>query len=344
MSIKPPILLRMSLPRLLLIATGGTIASQAADATQTGRYAAATLGAASLLQALPSLQGLAQIEVEQPYAIGSEHLHSSHWMRLCTRIRQAQQDQGLRGMVLTHGTDTLEETALVLDLLCERRVPVVITGAMRPASALSADGPMNLQAAVHTALSEGAQGAGVMVLMNDQVLAPDRAWKTHSSRVDAFAAREAAPLADLQDAHPRWQGSAQARAQARPSLTKALPALPEALPRVDLIAAHVDMDPAIIGWLVAQGAGGLVLAGTGHGTLAAPVQAAVREATRAGCVVVRASRVPYGAVWPNAGLDDAGLGTLAAGHCTPHKARTVLSLALAAGLNTDGIQALLLRL
>jgi L-asparaginase len=104
------------------------------------------------------------------------------------------------------------------------------------------------------------------------------------------------------------------------------------------------MDPAIIGWLVGQGAGGLVLAGTGHGTLAATVQAAVRAATRAGCVVVRASRVPYGAVWPNAGLDDAELGTLAAGHCTPHKARTVLSLALAAGLNADGIQALLLKL
>ncbi|MFZ9407294.1 MAG: asparaginase [Burkholderiaceae bacterium] len=334
----------MSLPRLLLIATGGTIASEASDATHTGRYDAATLGAEALLRALPSLEGLADITVEQPFALGSEHLGSRHWMLLCERVRQAQQDHGLRGIVITHGTDTLEESALVLDLLCERRLPVVITGAMRPASALSADGPMNLQAAVNTALSEGAQGAGVMVLMNDQILAPDRAWKTHSTRVDAFSARDSSPLADLQDAHPRWHGSAAERARSRPSLVDALPVLPAMLPRVDLVAAHVDMDPTLIQWLMTQGARGLVLAGTGHGTLAAPVQAAICEATRSGCRVVRATRVPHGPVWPNAGLDDAHLGSLAAGHCTPHKARTVLSLALAAGLQAESIQALLLRL
>jgi len=331
-------------PRLLLIATGGTIASEAADAASTGLYKPASLSAQALLAAVPALHELADLEIEQPYAIGSEHLTSRHWMQLAARVREAQQRRDLTGIVITHGTDTLDETALVLDLLCERRLPVVITGAMRPATALSADGPMNLLAAVHTALDAGARQAGVMIVMNDRVLAPDRAWKTHTSRVDAFDSRDAQSLADLHDARPCWQGDAASRARSRPSLARALASLPDTLPRVDLLATHVDLDPGLIDWLVAQGTRGLVMAGTGHGTLADPVQQAIRRAVQAGCVVVRASRVPQGPVRPGAGLDDSALGTLAAGYCTPHKARTVLSLALAAGYEPDEIQSLLLAL
>jgi L-asparaginase len=334
----------MTRPRLLLIATGGTIASQAADEASTGLYRPASVSAQALLAAVPALSELAEIEVEQPFAIGSEHLTSRHWMQLASRVRTAQDRSDLTGIVVTHGTDTLEETALVLDLLCERRLPVVMTGAMRPASALSADGPMNLLAAIHTALDAGARQAGVMIVMNDRVLAPDRARKSHTSRVDAFDSREAQALADLHDARPQWHGPASSRAQARPSLAQALARLPEALPRVDLLATHVDLDPRLIDWLLAQGTRGLVLAGTGHGTFAEPVQQAVRKAVQAGCIVVRASRVPEGPVRLRAGLDDADLGTLAAGYCTPHKARTILSLALAAGACANEIQRLLLAL
>lgn len=334
----------MTQARLLLIATGGTIASEADDPSHTGLYRAASVGAETLLAAVPALREQADVEFEQPYAIGSEHLTSQHWMQLVARVRAAQQRSDLTGIVITHGTDTLDETALVLDLLCERRLPVVLTGAMRPASALSADGPMNLLAAAHTALDPGAQQAGVMIVMNDRVLPPDRAWKTHTSRVDAFDTREAQALADLHDAHPHWHGPAALRAQARPSLALAFARLPEALPRVDLVATHVDLDPQLIDWLLARGVRGLVMAGTGHGTLAEPVQRAIRRAITAGCIVVRASRVPNGPVRPLAGLDDAELGTLAAGNCTPHKARTVLCLALAAGLEPAAIQDLLLSL
>lgn len=334
----------MTRPRLLLIATGGTIASEADDAAHTGLYRAASVGAEALLAAIPGLRERADVEFEQPYAIGSEHLTSRHWMQLVARVRTAQQRSDLAGIVITHGTDTLDETALVLDLLCERRLPVVLTGAMRPASALSADGPMNLLAAAHTALDPGARQAGVMIVMNDRVLPPDRAWKTHTGRVDAFDTREAQALADLHDARPHWHGPAALRARSRVSLAHALTRLPETLPRVDLLASHVDLDPQLIDWLIAQGLRGLVMAGTGHGTLAEPVQHAIGRAIAAGCIVVRASRVPNGPVRPRAGLDDAELGTLAAGYCTPHKARTILSLALAAGYESEAIQDLLLAL
>lgn len=334
----------MTRPRLLLIATGGTIASEADDAAHTGRYRAASVRAETLIAAVPALREVADLEVEQPYAIGSEHLTSRHWMGLVARVRGAQQRNDLTGIVITHGTDTLDETALVLDLLCERRLPVVVTGAMRPASALSADGPMNLLAAAHTALDPGARQGGVMIVMNDRILPPDRAWKTHTSRVDAFDSREAQALADLHDARPQWFGLPALRAQSRPSLAQAIERLPDSLPRVDLLATHVDLDPQLIDWLLAQGMRGLVMAGTGHGTFAEPVQQGIARAIAAGCIVVRASRVPHGPVLPRAGLDDAELGTLAAGYCTPHKARTILSLALAAGYASEAIQDLLLAL
>lgn len=334
----------MSLPSLLLIATGGTIAGHSDDPTRTGRYAANALSAEALLQAVPGLSDLAQVVCEQPYSIGSEHLRSTHWMTLARRVRQAQATDRVTGIVITHGTDTLEETALVLDLLCPRHTPIVLTGAMRPAGTLSADGPMNLLCAAQTALDPRAQGSGTLVVMNERVLPPNRAWKTHTSRIDAFDAREASALAHLQDGQARWQTDPAALARGRPSLVDDLPDLPDALPRVDLVSAHVDMRVELIDWLVSQGSRALVIAGTGHGTLADPVAQAVRRAVRAGCLVVRASRVPQGGVWPGCGLDDPSLGTLAAGLCTPHKARAVVSLALAAGWDAARIQTLLLAL
>jgi L-asparaginase len=336
--------LPMRLPTLLLIATGGTIAGHSDDPARTGHYAAGVLGAQALLQAVPGLSDLAQVICEQPYSIGSEHLRSAHWMRLARRVRQAQTDESITGIVITHGTDTLEETALVLDLLCPRQRPVVLTGAMRPGGALSGDGPMNLLCAVHTALDPRAQGAGTLVVMNERVLPPNRVWKTHTSRIDAFAAREAAALAHLQDAKARWQADASLLARGRPSLVDAIPHLPDGLPRVDLVSVHVDMEAGLIDWLVAQGSRAMVIAGTGHGTLADPVQQAIGRAVRGGCLVVRASRVPEGGVWPGCGQDDHALGTLAAGLCTPHKARTAVSLGLAAGWEAQRIQALLLAL
>ncbi len=332
----------MTRPRLLWLATGGTIAGIAPAAHQTQSYAAGVLKAETLLASLPGLEDCADIDIEQPFAIGSEHLQSTHWLALATRVRQVQAVGNYDGLFVTHGTDTLEETALFLDLVCPRTLPMVLTGAMRPATALSADGPMNLDAAVRLATDPLSRGAGPLVVMNDRVLAADRVAKQHTSSLTAFDARDAAPLAVLVNQQPVWREPPAAAAMRRPSLAERLTPLPALLPRVDILYQHVDADPAIVGWLRERGAQALVIAGTGHGTLAQPMVDALADAARQGCIVVRASRLPAGPVMPNAGgLDDGALGFIAARFCAPHKARLVLALALAAKLDRTAIEALL---
>jgi L-asparaginase len=329
----------MARPRLLLIATGGTIAGTAPSAARTQGYAAAALPVGALLDAVPAITDVAEVTAEQPYAIGSQHLGSGHWLRLAERIRAAAADPAIDGIVIAHGTDTLEETALWLDLACPRATPVVVTGAMRPASALSADGPMNLYAAVVVAADPASRGAGTVVALNDQVFGPDRAAKVHTSRVDAFAARDGAPLALVLDGRCCWRVPAAEAAARRPSLAARLAPLPATLPRVDLIAQQVDADPAMVDWLRSRGARGIVVAGTGHGSLSQPMQDALGLASAGGCLVVRASRLAGGPVLRGAGVDDDALGFVAAGFVSPHKARLVTSAALAAGLPRAELQA-----
>lgn len=330
----------MDQPRLLLIATGGTIAGTAASALRTQGYASGALPAAALLQAVPALAGIARIEAEQPYAIDSRHLRSEHWLALARRVRDAQSDPTLDGVVVAHGTDTLEETALWLDLVCPRRLPVAVTGAMRPATAASADGPMNLLCAALVAADPASRGAGTVVVFDEQVLDPLSAAKAHTTRLGAFVARDAAPIAQVLDGRCRWREPAAQAAARRPSLATRLAVLPAALPRVDLIAAQVDGDPSIVDWALERGARGLVVAGTGHGTMAGDLQQALAAAAARGCLVVRATRLAGGAVLRNAGVDDDAHGFVAAGSVTPHKARAMTCAALAAQLDAAALQSL----
>jgi L-asparaginase len=327
----------MDLPRLLLIATGGTIAGAAPSADRTQGYVPGALPVSALVDAVPALRELARVEAEQPFSIGSQHMTAAHHLALVARVRAAQADPDLAGIVITHGTDTMEETALLLDLCCPRRLPVVLTGAMRPATAIGADGPMNLYAAAVTAVDAASRGAGAVVLMNDQVFGPDRAAKAHTSRTDAFVARDGGALAEIADGRPRWHEPAAAAAARRPSLADALEPLPAALPRVDVIAQQIDADPAIVAFLVSRGAKGLVVAGTGHGTMSDPMRDALAAAAAEGVLVVRSSRVAAGPVTHGAGVDDDRFGFVAAGRMPPHKARLVVSLALAAGLDRAAV-------
>lgn len=333
----------MKRPRLLLLATGGTIAGAAASATQTQGYQPGALSVERLVASVPELASVADIVAEQPFSIGSQHIGSAHWLQLAARIRLAAHDDSLTGIVITHGTDTLEETALFLDLMCPRGKPIVLTGAMRPATAVGADGPMNLFAAARLAADPAARGAGALVLMNDQVFAPHQASKAHTARTDAFVARDGAALAHLLDAQPVWRTDGARAAANRVSLLDALGQLPQSLPRVDLLAQQVDIDCDLVDWLLHRGSRGIVVAGTGHGSLSLPLEQALQRATNKGCVVVRASRVANGPVRRNASVDDDARGFVAAGFLPPHKARLVTALALAAGYDRETLQALLNR-
>jgi L-asparaginase len=329
--------------RLLLLATGGTIAGAAASAVQTQGYQPGAVPVERLVAAVPELAQVARIQAEQVYSIGSQHMSSSNWLGLATRIRDAMADPDIDGIVITHGTDTIEETALFLDLVCPRLKPIVLTGAMRPATAVGADGPMNLFAAARVAADPLARGAGAVVVMNDQVVAPHQACKAHTVRTDAFIAREGAPLALMLDARPVWRVDAGQAAALRPSLARQLTPLPSQLPRVDLLAQQVDIDTGLVGWLLDRGSRGIVVAGTGHGSLSKPLHEALHQAVAAGCVVARASRVAGGPVQRNGQINDDENGFVATGFLPPHKARLVIALGLAAGLDRAAIQDLLLQ-
>ncbi len=330
---------------LLVLGTGGTIAGAAADPTQTLGYRSGAMPVGRLLDGVPGLDRIAALRTRQPLSIGSEHMRASHWQLIWRKVRDAVKDTAIDGVVIAHGTDTLEETAFFLDLVTPRGKPVVLTGAMRPATAASADGPANLLAACSFAVDDGARGRGVLVAFNDVALAAAHATKVHTLRTDAFAARDAAPLGDFVSGAVRWRLPAPADSDAATAPRQALAALEptDALPRVAIVWQHVDCDEAVVAWHVSRGARGIVLAGTGNGTMPDAMRAALAAASRDGCLVVRASRVFQGPVIRNAQPEpadrDDALGFIAAGGIAPLKARVLLQCCLLAGMDRAATQA-----
>jgi L-asparaginase len=337
---------------LLIIGTGGTIAGAAPGAGQTLGYQAGAVPVSQLIEELPGIADLAAVRTTQPFSIGSQHMTSAQWLVLAALVRDAQADPEVSGIVITHGTDTLEETAFFLDLVTDGFKPVVLTGAMRPATAIGADGPSNLLGACRVALDSRAAGRGVLVVFNDCVFDAAHVGKIHTLRVDAFAARDAAPIGHLVSEEVCWRQpppgwNAPPGAGTRPesaALSRAFSGsvLPNRLPVVALILQHVDCDEAVVEWHRSRGARGIVVAGSGNGMLPTPMRAALAKASREGCLVVRASRVATGPVVRNAEAapedrDDA-LGFIASGSVSALKARVLLQCCLMAGLNATEVQ------
>lgn len=309
------------MPTLALIATGGTIAGSGPQ----HRYTAGVLDAASLLGAVPELAELATWQVEQIFAIDSRDMQPAQWLKLASRIRALQADPTIDGIVITHGTDTLEETAFALHLLIAPAKPVVLTAAMRPASARSADGPANLLQAAITALDTDAARHGVTVVANDIIIHSDTLHKAHTHHTDALRCIEGSGLAGR---------ILTGKAQWLTPPSSVLPALqlPEdiALPRIDILNAAAGTPPDLIDFCVAAGARGLILALTGHGSIPADWRPALTRARQAGVHIVRASRIAAGGVWPGCNEDDEASDCIAAGLHSPQQARVRLMLTLAA--------------
>ena len=298
-----------------VIATGGTIASRAG---------ADQLSGAALVEAVPELAAVARIEVEEFSRIGSSGMTPDHWLRLSRRIDELfRSDAELAGVVVTHGTDTMEETAYFLHLTVAHERPVVVTGSMRSANAVSADGPANLLAAVRVAASESSGGRGVLVVLNDEVHSARDVRKTDSNRLDTFVSREwgALGVVDGDDLH--FHRALVSRHTARSAL-----GLGDAaeLPEVPIVADFAGNDGAVVRWWVERGADGIVVQAFAGGRASPGMRRAMAEAAAAGVPVVVASRVPEGRVLPSAGWARDGI--IAAGDLPPHKARVLLMLAL----------------
>ena len=321
--------------RLLLLATGGTIAGQASDPTRLNDYTAGVMAGDALLAAVPQLQDLATISVEQVANVDSADLLFEHWRALLARIRSAfAADPELAGVVITHGTNTLEETAWLLELLIDDLRPVVLVGAMRPATALSADGPLNLFQAVQVALIPEARGHGVLVVMDGQIHAAQGVTKVATQGVRAFASPGSGPFGWVDDigVHlPTPTGSRQ--------VPFAALALPEQWPQVPIVYGCVEPDPLILQACLNAGAPGLVFTGTGAGQLSAGERSVLQAWAGSRPLMLRANRCGSGPVHHH--HEDERLGLLPAGNLSPQKARVLLLLALIAGLSRDDLAELI---
>ncbi|ODV41601.1 L-asparaginase [Cupriavidus sp. UYMMa02A] len=310
------------LPRIVVLATGGTIAGASANPASSARYQAATVPVATLLAAVPALQSVARIEAEQVAQVDSKDMVFSLWSALADRVQYWCGQPDVAGIVITHGTDTLEETAMFLHLTQACAVPVVLTAAMRPSTSLSADGPLNLLDSVRVAAHADARGKGVLVVLNQQVHAARDVAKAHTSAVDAFVSAQCGPLGYVQDDLVRI-----ARAPVR-TATGVLP-VPEQWPDVEIVASYAQPGRVAVDAMVGTGVRGLVVAAAGNGSVHETLVAALRDAAAAGVAVVRSSRTGAGHVAIPPAADPVDGVFVSAADLNPYKARVLLLLALA---------------
>lgn len=311
---------------IALITTGGTIAGAATSATAISGYAVGGLGADALLAAVPQIGEIATIITDQPFNIDSKDTTPAHWQQLAQRVQAMADAPDITGVVISHGTDTMEETATFLDLVVNTDKPVVMTGAMRPATALSADGPMNLFDAVRTAIHPHSAGRGILFSFGESLFRGFGLRKLHSDRLDAFDGI-GGPIGRTRPTihyyHPRFK--------AGPSC--ALPARTP-LPRVDIIHTGAGSTPDLMHAAVAAKASGIVLALPGSGSMAESWEEAVRDTVAQGIPVVRASRCGLGGV--HHGALDTRTGTWPSGVLSPAAARVTLMVGLATRQTAHG--------
>ena len=325
-----------ALPNVVVLATGGTIAGAAGTNVQAG-YTSGQVGVEQLIAAVPEAKKLATLRGEQISNIGSQDMNDEVWLKLAGRINALVAMPDVAGVVITHGTDTIEETAYFLNLVVKSKKPVVMTAAMRPATALSADGPLNFFNAVAVAANKNAAGRGVLVVINDWIHGAGSLTKTSTTAVQTFLSPQSGLIGTVAYGQIEFFRGPIGKhtADSEFSLTGVT-----ALPRVDIIMAYENMDGALIDAAVAAGARGLVIAGVGNGNLTQAAVTALAAQAKKGIVCVRSSRVVTGQVGRNVELDDDKLGFVASLDKNPQKSRVLLRLALLQKRSVADIQKL----
>lgn len=326
-----------ALPKVKILATGGTIAGVGVSSTQYAGYAAAVTPVDKLLAAVPELSAVAQVSGEQVAQVASHNMTVPIMLKLAQRINALLASDEVDGVVVTHGTNTLEETAYFLNLTVKSRKPVVMVGAMRPGSSMSADGPMNLYRSVVTAASHSARGHGVMVVMNDQIIGARDLHKTDTMTVDTFKAPVFGVLGFVVDNRAHFYKAA---ARTHTAASEFDVASLTGLPRVDIVMGYADDSRTAIDAAVAAGAKGIVHAGAGTASVSAAVQPGIVDAVARGVVVVRAPKSSLGIVTRNMEFDDDKFGTVSGDTLTPSKARILLMLALTRSSDPKEVQRL----
>lgn len=312
-------------PVVYILATGGTIAGSA-DSSASGEYKSGALTVDTILASVPQINDIATIKGEQVASIGSHHMTNEVWLKLANRVNELLSSDA-DAVVITHGTDSIEESAYFLNLTVKSDKPVVILGAMRPATSMSADGPLNIYNAVSVAVSEKSSGKGVMLVMNDEIHSARDVTKANTTNTAAFISPNSGKIGIVN------YGVVEFYMQPLRRHTKDsefdITNLKE-LPKVDILYAHAQDNEALVEVSVKSGAKGIVMAGMGNGSLFPSVENALAKANESGVVIVRSSRVGSGTTSVGTGvkLYDEKYGFLPADTLNPQKARVLLMLGL----------------
>jgi L-asparaginase len=313
-------------PKIKVLATGGTIAGAQTSSSEVG-YKSGTFSVDDLIKAVPPLKDVADLTGEQLANIGSQTMNHDVWLKLAKRVNEVLKDGSTDGVVITHGTDTLEETAYFLSLVVRSDKPVVLVGSMRPATAISADGPANLYNAVALAASPEARGRGPMIVIDDEIHYAREAQKMNTTELDTFHSPNRGRAGVINVGRIEWfsQNTTRHTTKSEFSVDGKAPA---DLPQVEIIYSYENLGPQMVDFLVQQGVKGIVLAGVGDGNSTDAAIAALAAAAKKGVAVVRSSRTGSGVVARNVEVDDDKLGFIASMELSPQKARILLMLAL----------------
>ena len=311
-------------PTIYILATGGTIAGSGSGALDTS-YTSGTVTVDKLIAAVPDINKIATIKGEQISNIGSQEMNNEVWFKLANRVNELLTSGKADGVVITHGTDTMEETAYFLNLVVKSDKPIVMVGAMRNSGSLSADGPLNIFNAVNVAINKEAVGKGVMVVMNDEIHAAREVTKTNTTAVDTFKSPNSGKIGTVFYGNVKFYMNPTRKHTVNSAfdITKI-----KELPRVDIIYSHSNDNPDFVNLAVKNGAKGIVNAGMGNGNPFPSALEALGEAVKGGVVVVRDSRVGSGETTLNGEVDDGKYGFLASDNLNAQKARVLLMLAL----------------
>ena len=311
-------------PKVHILATGGTIAGVGSSSAQSN-YTAGQVAIGTLLDAVPDVNNYADVTGEQVVKIGSQDMMDHIWLTLAKRINVLLSSDEVDGIVITHGTDTMEETAYFLNLTVKSDKPVVLVGAMLPSTAISADGPRNLLNAVVTAAAPESKGKGVLCVMDGKILGAQSLTKTHTLDASTFKAPNDGALGYLHNGlvfykhTPLKKHTLQSDFDVM-SLDK--------LPKVDIVYTYSNMDPDLVAPLLKNGYKGIVHAGLGNGNIHKDIFPLLIKARKKGIAVVRSSRVPFGPTTLDGEVDDAEFEFVASQDLNPQKARILLMLAL----------------
>ena len=311
-------------PTVYILATGGTIAG-GADNELSGAYKSGAIGVDKLIAAVPKINEIANIKGEQISNIGSHHMNNDVWLKLAKRVNEILNDENADGVIITHGTDSIEESAYFLNLVVKSNKPVVFVGAMRAATSISADGPLNIYNAVSVATSKKSFGKGVLLVMNDEIHKAREVTKSNTTNVATFTSPNSGKIGIVNYGNIEYFDDKLHTMNSEFSTEDF-----KELPKVDILYAHTTDNGDLVDFCVENGAKGIVIAGMGSGSLYPSVEKALVNAMKKGVVIVRSSRVASGStdMGPGVSLYDEKYDFIAADTLNPQKARILLMLAL----------------